>query len=40
MKIEKTGTFVEHDIIVDGVKVGTVELCPERNEILRLVIFG
>jgi len=39
MKIEKTETFIEHDIIVDGVKVGTVELCPERQEISRLVIF-
>lgn len=39
MTIEKTETFVEHDIIVSGIKVGTVELCPERNEISRLVIF-
>lgn len=39
MKIEKTETYIEHDIIVDGVKVGTVELCPERHEIARLVIF-
>lgn len=39
MKIEKTGTFIEHDIIVDGAKIGTVDLCPERNEIVRLVIF-
>ena len=39
MKIEKTETFVEHNIIVDGVKVGTVELCPERHEISRLIIF-
>ena len=39
MKIEKTETFVEHDIIVDGTKVGTVELCPERHEIARLIIF-
>jgi RimJ/RimL family protein N-acetyltransferase len=39
MQIEKTETFIEHDITVDGVKVGTVELCPERMEISRLVIF-
>ena len=39
MKIEKTETFSEHDIIVDGTKIGTVELCPERNEIARLIIF-
>lgn len=39
MQIEKTETFIEHDIIVDGVKIGTVELCPERHEISRLIIF-
>ena len=39
MVIEKTETFIEHDIIVDDVKVGIVELCPERNEISRLIIF-
>lgn len=39
MKIEKTETFIEHDITVDGTKVGTVELCPERHEIARLIIF-
>ena len=39
MQIEKTETFIEHDIIVDDVKVGTVELCPERHEISRLIIF-
>lgn len=39
MKIEKTETFIEHDIIVDGTKVGTVELCPEQHEISRLIIF-
>lgn len=39
MKIEKTETFVEHDIIEDDTKIGTVELCLERNEISRLVIF-
>ena len=39
MKIEKTETFVENDIIVDDTKIGTVELCPERHEIARLVIF-
>ena len=37
MKINQTETFIEHDIIVDNIKVGTVELCPERNEIARLV---
>ena len=39
MRIEKTETFIEHDIIVDGTKIGTVELCPERLEISRLIIF-
>jgi len=39
MKIEKTETFIEHDIIFDGTKVGNVELCPERKEITRLVIL-
>lgn len=39
MKIEKTETFIEYDIIVNDTKVGTVELCPERDEISRLVIF-
>ena len=39
MTIEKTETFVEHNIIVDGIKVGTVELCQERQEISRLIIF-
>ena len=39
MKIVKDETFVEYDIIADDKKVGTVELCPERMEISRLVIF-
>lgn len=39
MRIEKTETFVENDIWVDGIKIGTVELCHERNEIARLIIF-
>lgn len=39
MRIDKTETFIEHDVIVGGTKVGTVELCPERMEISRLVIF-
>jgi ribosomal protein S18 acetylase RimI-like enzyme len=39
LKINKTETFIEHDIEVDGVKVGNVELCPELHEISRLVIF-
>lgn len=39
MKIEQTETFIENDIVVDGVKVGNVELCPERKEISRLVIY-
>ena len=39
MKIQKTETFIEHDIIVDGVNVGIVELCPERMEISRLNIW-
>lgn len=39
LKLKKTDTFIEHDILVDGTKIGTLELCPERNEISRLVIF-
>lgn len=39
MIIQKTETFIEHDIFVDDIKVGTVELCPERHEISRLEIF-
>lgn len=39
MQIEKTETFIEHDIVVDDVKVGNVELCPEKMEIERLVIY-
>ncbi len=39
LKIVKTETFVENDIFVGETKVGNVELCPERNEIERLVIF-
>lgn len=39
MKIEKTETFIEHDISVNGTKIGTVELCPEHYEITRLIIF-
>lgn len=38
-KIEQTETFVENDIVFDGIKVGQVELCPEKKEISRLVIF-
>ena len=37
--IKTTETFIENDIIVDGVKVGYVELCKERDEITRLEIF-
>lgn len=39
MTIEKTETFIEYDIISNNIKIGTVELCPERKEIARLVIF-
>ena len=39
MDIKKKETFIEHDIIIDGTKVGEVELCPENHEISRLVIF-
>ena len=39
LKINKTDIFIEHDIEIDGVKIGEVELCPERHEISRLVIF-
>lgn len=37
--INKREIFIEDDIIVDGTKVGELVLCPERNEISRLVIF-
>jgi len=39
MTINKTETFVEHEIMVDSIQVGTVELCPERMEISNLKIF-
>ena len=39
MEIKKTETFTEHDIVINGTKVGEVELCPERKEITGLVIF-
>jgi RimJ/RimL family protein N-acetyltransferase len=39
MRIEKTETFVKNDIWMDGTKIGTVELCPERSKISRLIIF-
>lgn len=39
LKINKTETFIENDIILNGVKIGYVELCPERHEISRLVIY-
>ena len=32
-------TFVEYDIVVDGVVVGTAETCVERKEITRLEVF-
>ena len=39
MIINKTETFIEHEIIVDSITVGTVELCPERMEIASLNIY-
>lgn len=39
MRIEKTETFVKNDIWMDGTKIETVELCPERSKISRLIIF-
>lgn len=39
MTIEKVDTYIEHNIKIDSTIVGTVELCPERHEISRLVIF-
>lgn len=39
VELKKTETFVEHDIMVGDVKVGTVETCPERMEICRLEVF-
>lgn len=39
VKLHKTESFIEYDIIKDDVQVGTVELCPERKEISRLNIW-
>ena len=39
IEIKPTETFIEHDIIRDGVIIGHVELCPERHEISRLNIW-
>ena len=39
IEIKPTETFIEHDIIRDGVVIGHVELCPERHEIARLNIW-
>lgn len=39
MRIEQTESFVEHEIYVGDTKIGEVELCPERHEISRLVIY-
>lgn len=38
VEIKPTETYVEHDIVVDGVKVGTVELEPKTKMITRLNI--
>lgn len=38
VEIKPTETYIEHDIIVDGVKVGTVELEPKTKMITRLNI--
>ena len=37
--IKPTDTFIENDIIRNGVVIGNVELCPEKHEISRLNIF-
>lgn len=39
IEIKPTETFIEHDIIHEGVVIGHVELCPERHEIARLNIW-
>ena len=39
INIEETEHFIEHDIKIADTIVGNVELCPERHEISRLVIF-
>lgn len=39
IEIKEKETFIKNDIIIYGVKIGEVELCPERHEISRLVIF-
>ena len=38
VEIKPTETYVEHDIVVDGVKIGTVGLVPETKMISRLDI--
>ena len=39
ISINKTDTFIEHDIVVDGVTIGSVEIEPDKRELSRLVIF-
>ena len=39
MYIKKTDTFIENDIFIDKIKVGEVELCPEKKEISRITIY-
>lgn len=39
VELKKTETFIEYDIIVDGTEVGNVEVCVEKGQISRLVIY-
>lgn len=39
LEIKSTGTYIENDIFMDGIKIGTVELCPELSEISRFQIY-
>lgn len=39
MELKQTDTFIELDIIVDGVTVGNAEIEPNKSELSRLVIF-
>lgn len=39
IKIKKTSTYIEHEIIVDGVVIGSAEIEPNEKELSRLVIF-
>lgn len=37
--IKPTDTFIENDIWLDGINIGVVELCPNKQEITNLLLF-